>query len=145
KGPVGLLLPGLTVLGWLVATRDGDAARRLLSPAAALLFLAVAAPWYALVYRAQGKAFVDVFLLDHNVRRFTSTVHNHPGAPWYYLPVLLGGLFPWTGLLVPALAQARPRRDHADLFVLAWLLLPLLFFSAAGSRLPGYILPCLPP
>jgi 4-amino-4-deoxy-L-arabinose transferase-like glycosyltransferase len=145
KGPLGLLLPALAVLGWLLATRDLAAARRLLSPAAVLLFLAVAAPWYVLVYRAQGQAFVDVFLLDHNLRRFTSTVHRHPGPPWYYVPVLLGGLFPWTGLLVPALARARPRRDRADLFVLAWLALPLLFFSAAGSKLPGYILPCLPP
>jgi 4-amino-4-deoxy-L-arabinose transferase-like glycosyltransferase len=145
KGPLGLLLPGLAVLGWLAATRDRHAARRLLSPMAALLFLAVAGPWYLLVYRAQGQAFVDVFLLDHNVRRFTSTIHRHPGPPWYYVPVLLGGLFPWTGLLVPALAQVRARRDRADLFVLSWLVLPLLFFSAAGSKLPGYILPCLPP
>jgi 4-amino-4-deoxy-L-arabinose transferase-like glycosyltransferase len=145
KGPVGLLLPGLAALGWLIATRDGAAARRLLSPAAVLLFLAVAGPWYLLVYRAQGQAFVDVFLLDHNVRRFTSTIHRHPGPPWYYLPLLLGGLLPWTGLLIPAVAQARPRRDRGDLFVLGWLLLPLLFFSVAGSKLPGYILPCLPP
>ncbi len=145
KGPIGLLLPGLAVLGYLIATRDGAAARRLLSPAAIVLFLAVAAPWYVLVYRAQGQAFVDVFLLDHNVRRFTSTIHRHPGAPWYYLPVLLAGLFPWTGLLVPGIAQARPRRDRRDLFVLCWLALPLLFFSAAGSKLPGYVLPCVPP
>ena len=145
KGPIGLLLPALAGLGYLAVTRDGTAARRLVSPTALLLFLAVAAPWYVLVYRAQGQAFVDVFLLDHNVRRFTSTIHRHPGPPWYYLPVLLAGLFPWTGLLVPGLAQARPRRDRRDLFVLSWLALPLVFFSAAGSKLPGYVLPCLPP
>lgn len=145
KGPVGLLLPALAVAGYLLLARDGAAARRLWSPAAAILFVAVAAPWYLLVYRAQGQAFVDVFLLDHNVRRFTSTIHRHPGAPWYYVPVLLGGLFPWTGLLIPGAAQTRPRGDRRDLFVLSWALLPLLFFSAAGSKLPGYILPCIPP
>jgi 4-amino-4-deoxy-L-arabinose transferase-like glycosyltransferase len=145
KGPIGLLLPGLVAAGYLLLARDRTAARRLLSPAAALLFVAIAAPWYVLVYRAQGQAFVDVFLLDHNLRRFTSTIHRHPGPPWYYLPVLLGGLFPWTGLLVPAAAQARPRRERGDLFVLCWAALPLLFFSAAGSKLPGYVLPCVPP
>lgn len=144
KGPIGLLIPGLVAVGFVVATRDGRRLRTLLSPAALLLFLLVAAPWYLLVYRAQGQAFVDVFFLDHNLRRFTSTIHNHPGAPWYYVPVLLAGLFPWTGLLVPAAVETRVR-DRRDLFVLCWLALPLLFFSAAGSKLPGYILPCLPP
>lgn len=145
KGPIGLLLPALVSAAHLLFARDGRAARRLLSPAAVLAFLAVAAPWYLLVHAAQGQAFVEVFLLDHNVRRFTSTIHRHPGPPWYYLPVLLGGLFPWTGLLVPAAGLVRPRADRRDLFVLCWAALPLLFFSAAGSKLPGYILPCLPP
>jgi len=144
KGPIGLLLPGLVAGGYVLATRDWKALRRLLSPAALAVCLLVAAPWYVLVYRAQGQAFLDVFFLDHNLRRFTSTIHNHPGPPWYYLPVLLAGLFPWTGLLVPAAAETRPR-DRRDLFLLCWLALPLLFFSAAGSKLPGYILPCLPP
>ena len=47
-----------------------------------------------------------MFILDHNVQRFTSTIHRHPGAPWYYLPVMLGGFFPWTGLMLPALLGA---------------------------------------
>jgi 4-amino-4-deoxy-L-arabinose transferase-like glycosyltransferase len=46
---------------------------------------------------------------------------------------------------VSALAALRPRARRADLFVLLWLALPLVFFSLAGSKLPGYILPCLPP
>jgi len=144
KGPIGLLVPALVLAGYVLATREWSLLRRLLSPAAALVFLAVAAPWYLLVYRAQGQAFVDVFLLDHNVRRFTSTIHNHPGPPWYYLPVLLAGLFPWTGLLVPAAAEARAK-DRRDLLLVCWLGLPLVFFSLAGSKLPGYVLPCLPP
>jgi 4-amino-4-deoxy-L-arabinose transferase-like glycosyltransferase len=49
------------------------------------------------------------------------------------------------GLLVPGLSSLAPRRDRRDLYVLLWLAVPLAFFSAAGSKLPGYILPCLPP
>jgi 4-amino-4-deoxy-L-arabinose transferase-like glycosyltransferase len=93
----------------------------------------------------QGRHFVDVFLVGHNVQRFTSTIHRHPGSIFYYLPALAGGLFPWSGLLLPAFALASPRRSRVDLFLLLWLLLPLVFFSAAGSKLPGYILPCLAP
>jgi 4-amino-4-deoxy-L-arabinose transferase-like glycosyltransferase len=143
KGPLGALLPALVVGGYVLATRRWRLLRECLSPAAVLAFLVVAAPWYALIWRDQGRAFVDVFLLDHNVQRFTSTIHRHPGPPWYYVPLLLGGLFPWSGLLLPGFARLAPRHSRVDLFLLLWLALP--FFSLAGSKLPGYILPCLPP
>jgi 4-amino-4-deoxy-L-arabinose transferase-like glycosyltransferase len=145
KGPLGILLPALVAGPYLLATRDREAARRLLSPAAALVFAAIALPWYALILRAQGRAFVDVFLLDHNVARFTSEIHRHPGPPYYYLPVLVAGLFPWSGFVLPAFGAVRPRLFRADLFVTLWLLVPFVFFSAAGAKLPGYVLPCFAP
>jgi 4-amino-4-deoxy-L-arabinose transferase-like glycosyltransferase len=105
----------------------------------------VAAPWYAALRVVQGRHFLDVFILNHNVERFTSTIHHHAGPFWYYLPVLLGGLFPWSGLAVPAVVRISPRASRADLFLLLWLVAPLVFFSLAGSKLPFYILPCVPP
>jgi 4-amino-4-deoxy-L-arabinose transferase-like glycosyltransferase len=145
KGPLGLLLPGLVVVGYALAARSAAPLRRLLSPAGLALFVAIAAPWYAAILAAQGRHFVDVFLLNHNLQRFTSTVHNHPGPVVYYLPVLFLGLFPWSGLVLSAFGAVRPWTSKVDRFVLLWLLLPLAFFSLAGSKLPGYILPCLPP
>ena len=145
KGPLGLLLPALVLGGYLASRREWWRLRELLSPTAVAAFLVVAAPWYAAILRDQGRHFLDVFILDHNVERFTSTVHHHPGPLWYYLPVLLVGLFPWSGLAVPALLRVGPRTSRADLLLLLWLALPLLFFSLAGSKLPGYILPCVPP
>jgi 4-amino-4-deoxy-L-arabinose transferase-like glycosyltransferase len=187
KGPLGFLLPGLIMAGYVVAKRQWGLLREVLSPAGIALFLLVAGPWYVLVGLDQGRTFVDVFLLNHNLQRFTSTIHRHPGPLFYYVPVLLLGVFPWTGLTLagiglqlraareagfisPGAAQrtrwisggeftSTPRKTRAgvqgaatqhplaqhDLFVLLWLALPLLFFSAAGSKLPGYILPCLPP
>lgn len=145
KGPLGLLLPGLVVIAYVATRREWGLLRLVVSPLSVLVLLAVAAPWYVAIAAAQGRAFIDVFLLDHNLSRFTSTIHNHPGPAYYYLPLLLAGLFPWSGLLVPALAGIHPIRSNTDRFVLLWLLLPLLFFSAAGSKLPGYILPCVAP
>src|SRR5713101_4999171 len=142
KGPLGALLPALVAVVFLALVR-GDAWRRLapgLVPAAVAAAV-VAGPWYAAILHVQGRAFVDVFLLDHNLARFTSTIHHHPGPLWYYVPFLVGGLFVWSGLILPALA-AVTRRDPRDLFALVWLAAPLVFFSAAASKLPGYILPC---
>jgi 4-amino-4-deoxy-L-arabinose transferase-like glycosyltransferase len=145
KGPLGLLLPILVVGGYVVATREWRFVRELLAPRTIAAFVVVAAPWYVAILRDQGRHFLEVFVLNHNVQRFTSTVHNHPGALWYYLPVLLAGLVPWAGLAVPGLVRCAPRASRRDLLVLLWLGLPLVFFSLAGSKLPGYILPCVPP
>lgn len=145
KGPLGLLLPLLVFGVHHAVRRDFRGAVRLFSWRGLLLLLLIAGPWYLLVTLAQGQAFVDTFLLNHNVARFTSTVHKHPGSPAYYLPVLLGGFFPWTAVLLPGIARALSQRTTADRFVLVWAAAPLVFFSSAGSKLPGYILPCLPP
>jgi 4-amino-4-deoxy-L-arabinose transferase-like glycosyltransferase len=145
KGPIGLLLPALVLGAYLLATREWRWLRELLCPASLAAFAVVAAPWYVAILRDQGRHFLEVFILNHNLQRFTSTIHNHPGPVWYYVPVLLAGLFPWSGLAVPALARVAPRASRTDLLMLVWLALPLVFFSLAGSKLPGYILPCVPP
>jgi len=145
KGPLGLLLPLLVIGGYLLATREWRFLRELAAPGAIAAFSLIAAPWYVAISVDQGRRFLDVFILNHNVERFTSTIHNHPGPLWYYLPILLAGLFPWSGLALPALARTQPRTSRADLFLVLWLVLPLVFFSLAGSKLPGYILPCVPP
>jgi 4-amino-4-deoxy-L-arabinose transferase-like glycosyltransferase len=145
KGPLGLLLPLLVLGGLILATRQWRSAREMVSPLALGAFVVVSAPWYIAILVDQGRNFIDVFVLDHNLQRFTSTIHHHPGPFWYYLPILLAGLFPWSGLAVPGLAWVRPKSSRSDLFVALWLGLPLVFFSVAGSKLPGYILPCVPP
>jgi 4-amino-4-deoxy-L-arabinose transferase-like glycosyltransferase len=94
KGPLGALLPALVAIAYLAAARDRRQAwRRIASrvPLAILAMVVVAGPWYTAIFATQGRAFVDVFLLNHNVARFTSTVHNHPGPIFYYVPVLLAG------------------------------------------------------
>jgi 4-amino-4-deoxy-L-arabinose transferase-like glycosyltransferase len=145
KGPLGLLLPILVVGGYVVLTREWRFVREILDPRTIAACLLVAAPWYVAILRDQGRHFLEVFVLDHNVQRFTSTVHNHPGPFWYYVPVVLAGLLPWSGLALPALLRSAPGTSRRDLFTLLWLGLPLVFFSLAGSKLPGYILPCVPP
>ena len=147
KGPLGLLLPALVVAGYVVATAGLAAAAAARSPPPACCSSCSSPrPGTSSSSARRARRFVDVFLLDHNVQRFTSTIHRHPG-PWhYYVGLVLLGLFPWSGLLVPAIARLRPRRlADRPLRLRSGSLLPFLFFSAAGSKLPGYILPCLPP
>jgi 4-amino-4-deoxy-L-arabinose transferase-like glycosyltransferase len=145
KGLLGVVLPALVALGYVAASGQWRRLRGVATPGALLGFTLTAGPWYAAVAADQGWRFVDVFIVDHHLQRLVSTVHDHPGSVLYYLPIVLLGLFPWSGLLVPGLLSASPRRSSVDLFLLLWAGLPLCFLSLAGSKLPGYVLPCLPP
>jgi 4-amino-4-deoxy-L-arabinose transferase-like glycosyltransferase len=109
----------------------------------ALVFLIVAGPWYVLCTLRNGSAFIDDFFLKHHFARFSSEAIQHVQPFWFYFPVLLGALFPWT----PALALIFRRKnwnEPARRLLVLWLAWGFLFFSAATNKLPGYLLPLLP-
>ena len=120
-----------------------------------LLFLIVALPWYVAV-QIRNPEFFRFFILEHNLARFSTNVYHHPEPFWFFLPVFLLAVMPWTIWLIAALVE-RARQmwsegweafsspeDSWALFLLIWMLVPVLFFSASRSKLPGYILPAVP-
>jgi 4-amino-4-deoxy-L-arabinose transferase-like glycosyltransferase len=108
-----------------------------------LPFCVVALPWYALCYLRNGRTFLDVFFGQHTFGRFLSPGLQHGQPWWFYLPVLLTGLLPWTPLVF-LVALRGTLRDPRRLFLGAWLLFGMVFFSVAVNKLPGYLLPLLP-
>jgi len=104
----------------------------------------IAAPWYVLVTLRNGRPFVDEFFWKHHFGRFLDSALQHQQPLWFYLPVLLAGVFPWTPLVV-LLFQRRLYQDRRALFLLAWFAWGFLFFSISRNKLPGYLLPLLPP
>ncbi|HVF86187.1 MAG TPA: hypothetical protein VM866_01295, partial [Pyrinomonadaceae bacterium] len=116
-----------------------------------LVTIGVAATWYAPVMAQHGWAFVDEFFVQHHFARYVSNKYRHPQPPYFYLSILLLLTLPWTAFLVAALARVRRWKwggesasERLQLFSLAWLIVPVAFFSLSGSKLPGYILPALP-
>jgi 4-amino-4-deoxy-L-arabinose transferase-like glycosyltransferase len=159
KGPVGLILPLLVVVPFLLLTgqwRPWADPFRIVAMLA--LFLGVCLPWYVAAAQVNGDAFLGGFLAFSNLQRFTQVIYDHPGPPWFYLPWLVILLFPWSLFLPGALARLRFWRwerwsalaewsspgGSVGFFLLLWLLVPLVFFSIAATKLPGYILPILP-
>jgi 4-amino-4-deoxy-L-arabinose transferase-like glycosyltransferase len=115
------------------------------------LAILVAATWYAPVINRNGWTFIDEFIIQHHFARYTSNKYHHPQPFYFYLPVMLLFALPWTPYLLETLWNARSWRWRAPdalskwrAFALAWLVMPVLFFSASGSKLPGYVLPALP-
>ena len=114
--------------------------KRLVTLASAVV---VAAPWFILCWLRNGSAFWDDFFWKQHVARFLTPSLEHVQPFWYYIPVLLAGLFPWTPLAA-LLAQRRLYSDRRVLLLAAWVLYGLIFFSVARNKLPGYLLPLFP-
>jgi 4-amino-4-deoxy-L-arabinose transferase-like glycosyltransferase len=138
KGLVPLLLI-LPLLYW--ARRAWRDALR-----AAVAAAVVALPWYAAVTARNGTAFLYEFFVRHHFSRFVSPELQHVEPFWYYLPVLLAGVFPWT----PLIAAFHPKlcremwREQQHRILMVTVLFGFLVFSASTNKLPGYLLPLLP-
>ena len=142
KGPVAVLVPLVSGLLFFASTsRLGEYLRALINPGGWALLLLIAAPWYVAIYLQQGQAFVDGFILKHNVARFTETFEGHGGNVFYYVPVLLLMLLPFTGLFLQLLRK-RPLVTVEPLERYCWLTFGFvfLFFSLSGTQLPHYLL-----
>jgi 4-amino-4-deoxy-L-arabinose transferase-like glycosyltransferase len=149
KGLIGFLVTGAVMFLWLLVFNQWKRLRPLHLPTGALLFLAVAAPWHVLA-ALHNPSWMHRYLVYEHFERFTSTVASRPGPWWYFVPIVLLGLFPWTGFLWAGLREAgrggwANRAKNADTwFFLTWAGFVFLFFSASHSKLPPYILPVFP-
>lgn len=148
KGLVGAVLPAGGLVAYTLLTRDFAVWRRLNPVTGVLLFLALAAPWFVQVSLANPE-FPRYFFIHEHFQRFLTTAHYRDQPWWFFLPVLVLGLLPWTTLVPGGLAQAwRSESDgsgfRARRFLLAYAGFILLFFSASSSKLEAYVLPMLP-
>ena len=150
KGPAGVILAAGAIGCWALTTKHWRAAFRLAHPIAIAAFGVVALPWYILC-QLRNPEFVRVFIFQHNFERYLSPIFQHRQPFWFFLPIILLGLLPWTPLLFPAAQEgARLLREKSwsespGYFLAWWAAIPFLFFSFSQSKLPGYILPSIPP
>ena len=109
----------------------------------AIACLAVATPWYLAVYLQNGDPFIQEFFVKHHFERLYSASLQHVQPPYYYVPVLLAALFPWTPLF--ALLNFHPiARDGRKRFLAAVVIFGFAFFTISRNKLPGYLLPLIP-
>lgn len=150
KGPAAVILAGGAVLLWALATRRWREAVRLLHPAAIAAFCIVALPWYV-ICALRNPDFLRVFILQHNFERYLTPMFQHKQPFWFFGPIFVAALLPWTILLWPATQEGlRTWREKAwiyspGFFFACWTVFPILFFSASESKLPSYILPAIAP
>jgi 4-amino-4-deoxy-L-arabinose transferase-like glycosyltransferase len=149
KGPVAVVIAGGAMVFYSLVTRDYGPWKRLHLVPGLLLFLALTAPWFVLVSRANPE-FAEFFFIHEHVERFLTTEHHRAGPIYYFIPIFGFGVTPW--LFVWGATFLRSMRDTTRdangfdwaRFCVAWALFVFVFFSVSGSKLPSYILPEFP-
>lgn len=137
KGPVGLVLPGLLLLCWVLYHRKDFSLSLLFPPLGILAFFCIAAPWYILMYAKHGTDFLMTFFGLHNYLRATVSEHPQDNVWYYYLALVPVSLLPWTGLSLYGFWKGRNRSPEYT-FYLIWALGTILFYSLMATKYPTY-------
>ena len=164
KGPVAPFLALLIVTAFAFLRREWSIIPKSLWWPGVALYFAIVLPWFVAVQH-QNPTFFREFFLQQNLQRFATNRYHHEQPFWYYLVVVVLSTMPWSVVAIRALvdgartsvAEWRLRHSRPDKpapsavgdafpeFLVLWALLPIVFFSLSQSKLPGYILPSIPP
>jgi 4-amino-4-deoxy-L-arabinose transferase-like glycosyltransferase len=161
KGLIGMIFPCMIIFTWLLFTRQWREIKTYCLPTGLALFTAITLPWHILV-QLQHSEFLHYYFVDQQFLRYFTDSQARNQPLWFLPAVLLGGLFPWTGFIIPAILSSWTRlsgprpllatassqaitRAHTNLFLLLWAGLIFLFFWKSNSQLVPYVLPIYPP
>jgi 4-amino-4-deoxy-L-arabinose transferase-like glycosyltransferase len=145
KGLIGAVFPGLVSLVWMACTKNWSKIKEILYIPGILAFLVIFLPWHAVMALRHDDFLHFYFVVEHFLR-YTSKIHNRYRPCWFFIPILLAGLLPWTGFSLIALKNAFKKKEKSEnVFFLSWIISLFAFFSFSGSKLIPYILPVIPP
>jgi 4-amino-4-deoxy-L-arabinose transferase-like glycosyltransferase len=151
KGLIGIVLPAGIIFWWVVLTKRWRTIPESLYLPGITLFFLLSLPWFLLV-SLRNPDFFHFFFIQEHFLRYATKMHGRYEPAWFFIPILLLGLFPWTGLLPGALRSAVPsslrsfgKERREELFLFLWFAVIFLFFSLSSSKLIPYIIPVFPP
>ncbi|MBG83551.1 MAG: hypothetical protein CMJ40_03270 [Phycisphaerae bacterium] len=146
KGFLGLAVPTMVIapfLIWMGKWRDFFTMPWIPMLVAGIVVM----PWALAVHLADSDYWHYFFWVEH-IHRFTGGEEaQHPEPFWFFAPILLVILLPWTFALPLAIeGLLRKHRLHEPWirYALCWLFIPVVFFSISSGKLPTYIIPCVP-
>jgi len=131
KGPIGVLLP-VTIIGlFIIFKRQLNFLREMQIGWGILIFFAIASPWYILI-SLRDPEYVRYFFIEKNLGSFISKEVRHSEPFYFHIPLLMGGMFPWSTFLPLALFRGFRSRgttyNDGTLFALIWFAVIFIFF-----------------
>jgi 4-amino-4-deoxy-L-arabinose transferase-like glycosyltransferase len=144
KGLIGIVLPFGIAVVFVIVIYGWKGMKKVFSLKGLLLFMLISLPWFIAQLTINGQEFVDQFFMKHHFKRYTDVISGHKGPFYYYIPVLLIGMFPWVAFLPAGIRNTWKEKDKFQIFALIWFAFIFVFFSFSTTKLPNYILPALP-
>jgi 4-amino-4-deoxy-L-arabinose transferase-like glycosyltransferase len=155
KGPIALLLGGAIALAWMAIERRLRQVTQMPLVWCLVIYAAIVVPWFVLV-EARNPGFVHFFIVHEHLERYVAS-SEHEWGPWFFIPIVIGGAWPWIFFVPPGWSAMRAGdglpesardpsgRRAAARFLAVWFVVIFVFFSIPRSKLGSYILPALPP
>lgn len=142
KGLIGVVLPAGVIFCFMVFKRDWSILKRLfLSPAIIVFFLLCVPPFYLVCKK--NPDFFHFFFIQEHFLRYATKMHDRYAPFWFFIPVIIGGFFPWLGGLFISFKNYFSKKDN-NIYLVLWVLVITAFFSASSSKLVPYIIPVYP-
>ena len=133
KGIMALAVPGPFIILWLSYTRQW----RLLLPVylvgCCAVFLAITAPWHVLVSLKNPEFLYKYFIVEHFLR-YTTTIHARYKPVWFFFPITLVGLLPWTTFLYGASSSSRGAEGDVVIQENTWMATHAIALRASAAR-----------
>lgn len=146
KGPIGIVLPAMVVIGYILVTRQWYLFKQLFVLRGMAITLCIAAPWYVTMFQLHGMEFINTFFGLHNYIRATISEHPKDNYFYYYLVLFPASMLPWSGMLVKMLVNIKKElRADSSQFLLTWLMTVIVFFTLMATKYPTYVFPAVFP
>jgi predicted membrane-bound mannosyltransferase len=144
KGLIGIIFPFCIAAIYILTAEGLSGIKKIFSLKGIILFLIIAAPWYIAEYIINGEDFIQQFFIKHHFKRYTGVISGHKGPVYYFIPVLIIGLFPWIAFLPAGIRNVFTEKGRLNSFAFIWFASVFIFFSLSTTKLPNYLLSAIP-
>ncbi len=149
KGLIGIVFPMMAIGLWIMFYWDWQQLRRMYLGQNTVLYLLIAAPWHIMMQLHHPTFLHYYFIRQHFERYLTHVAHRYQPF-WYFVPILLAGLLPWSVFFAQAarfslrFRFAERGAHRSTMLLVIWVASIFVFFSVSDSKLIPYILPVFP-
>ena len=164
KGFIGIVIPGLSILAFLVIERNFREIITMRLWLGLLIFLVMTLPWFIALWQQAGTEYLKVFFVHNHLQRFlpgafagkiSGSASGHHNPFYYYVINFPNAFLPWSILLIPVFIHIFSKSDKLDaanvlsikgtLFAKCWFFAGIIFLSVASTKRALYLMPIFAP
>ncbi|MBI5360855.1 MAG: glycosyltransferase family 39 protein [Planctomycetes bacterium] len=152
KGPVGLAIPALPIIIFIIAKRAWKTVWREDTILGLIAMVVIVCGYYMIAGNKYGFGEYNNLLMNESIKRVTEPggLYNDSFMePWYwFMPKFFGFFMPWSVILPLALifcfGKGMFSEKGGNLYALLWFLIVFIGFSLIDYKRKAYLIPAIP-